>query len=151
MQTLSPFRPLWLDLAGGDALYGPKSVVEAVACGKDAAESIHRYINGRDLREDRSQDWSYEKPDIAGLAKQKRSPMRTISLSERKGNFKEIALGFTEEEVRKEAERCLKCGICSECYQCVTACLAGAVDHSMKPRERVLDVGAIILAPGSLL
>jgi heterodisulfide reductase subunit A-like polyferredoxin len=74
--------------------------------------------------------------------------MRTISLSERKGNFKEIALGFTEEEVRKEAERCLKCGICSECYQCVTACLAGAVDHSMKPRERVLDVGAIILAPG---
>jgi heterodisulfide reductase subunit A-like polyferredoxin len=74
--------------------------------------------------------------------------MRTIAPSERKGNFKEIALGFTEEEVRKEAERCLKCGICSECYQCVTACLAGAVDHSMKPRERVLDVGAIILAPG---
>jgi NADPH-dependent glutamate synthase beta subunit-like oxidoreductase len=29
--------------AGGDALYGPKSVVEAVACGKEAAESIHRY------------------------------------------------------------------------------------------------------------
>jgi NADPH-dependent glutamate synthase beta subunit-like oxidoreductase len=142
--------PLGWVFAGGDALYGPKSVVEAVACGKDAAESIHRYINGRDLREDRSQDWSYEKPDITGLAKQKRNPMRTISLSERKGNFKEIALGFTEEEVRKEAERCLKCGICSECYQCVTACLAGAVDHSMKPRERVLDVGAII-SPGFTL
>ncbi len=140
--------PLGWVFAGGDALYGPKSVVEAVACGKEAAESIHRYINGRDLREDRSQDWTYEKPDLAGLEKQKRSSMRTIAPSERKGNFKEIALGFTEEEVRKEAERCLKCGICSECYQCVTACLAGAVDHSMKPRERVLEVGAIILAPG---
>jgi heterodisulfide reductase subunit A-like polyferredoxin len=140
--------PLGWVFAGGDAFYGPKSVVEAVACGKDAAESIHRYINGRDLREDRSQDWSYEKPDITGLPKEKRTPMRRISPSERKGNFKEIALGFTEEEVRKEAQRCLKCGICSECYQCVTACLAGAVDHSMKPRERVLDVGAVILAPG---
>jgi NADPH-dependent glutamate synthase beta subunit-like oxidoreductase len=35
--------------AGGDAVYGPKSVVDAVACGKTAAESIHRYINGLDL------------------------------------------------------------------------------------------------------
>ena len=37
--------------AGGDAVYGPKSVVEAVACGKEAAESIHRFINGLDLLE----------------------------------------------------------------------------------------------------
>ena len=140
--------PLGWVFAGGDALYGPKSVVEAVACGKDAAESIHRYINGRDLRVERTQDWSYEKPDITGATKESRISLRKISPSERKGNFKEIALGFTEEEVRKEAQRCLKCGICSECYQCVTACLAGAVDHSMKPKERVLDVGAIILAPG---
>ncbi len=87
-------------------------------------------------------------PTSPVFAKQKRMSMRKLSPSERQGNFKEIALGFTEEEVRKEADRCLKCGICSECYQCVTACLAGAVDHSMKPRERVLDVGAIILAPG---
>ena len=42
--------PLGWVFAGGDALYGPKSVVEAVACGKEAAESIHRYINGRDLQ-----------------------------------------------------------------------------------------------------
>ncbi|MBW1768334.1 MAG: FAD-dependent oxidoreductase, partial [Deltaproteobacteria bacterium] len=39
--------------AGGDAFYGPKSVVEAVACGKEAAESIHRYVNGLDLKEGR--------------------------------------------------------------------------------------------------
>ncbi len=35
--------PIAWVFAGGDAFYGPKSVVEAVACGKEAAESIHRY------------------------------------------------------------------------------------------------------------
>ena len=86
--------------------------------------------------------------DITGVAKEKRIPMRKISPSERKGNFKEIALGFTEEEVRKEAERCLKCGICSECYQCVDACIAGAIDHEMKSAEEEIEVGSIIAAPG---
>ena len=134
--------------AGGDALYGPKSVVEAVACGKEAAESMKRYIHGLDLSEGRGQDWSYEKPDITGERKSSRTPMRRVPAEERKGKFNQIALGFTEEEARAEAERCLKCGICSECYQCVSACLAGAVDHSMKPKERTIEVGAIILAPG---
>jgi heterodisulfide reductase subunit A-like polyferredoxin len=134
--------------AGGDVFYGPKSVVEAVASGKEAAESIHRYLNGVDLKEGRAQDWSYEKPDITGEARSPRTAMRKISLKERHGNFKEIALGFSEEEARAEASRCLKCGICSECYQCVKACLAGAVDHTMKARERTIEVGSIILAPG---
>ena len=111
--------------AGGDALYGPKSVVEAVACGKEAAESIHRYLNGLDLKEGRTQEWNYEKPDISAEAKAPRIPMRKISPEEREGNFKEVALGFSEENVQAEASRCLKCGICSECYQCVSACLAG--------------------------
>jgi heterodisulfide reductase subunit A-like polyferredoxin len=134
--------------AGGDVLYGPKSVVEAVECGKEAAESIHRYLNGIDLKEDRKKDWAYEKPDITGEKKIPRVSMRTRSLGDRLGNFDEIALGFTEDEAQKEAERCLKCGICSECYQCVDACLAGAVDHSMTPKERTIDVGAVVLAPG---
>jgi heterodisulfide reductase subunit A-like polyferredoxin len=133
---------------GGDAYYGPKSVVEAVACGKQAAESIHRYVNGVDLKAGRDQDWTYEKPDITGQARVPRTGMRKISVKEREGKFNEIALGFTEEEAKAEASRCLKCGICSECYQCVSACLAGAVDHSMKPKERTIEVGAIILAPG---
>jgi heterodisulfide reductase subunit A-like polyferredoxin len=140
--------PLEWVFAGGDALYGPKSVVEAVACGKEAAESINRYLNGLDLKEGRTQEWSYEKPDITGETKKPRTPMGQISVEERKGNFKEIALGFSEDGARAEAERCLECGICSECYQCVSACLAGAVDHAMMPEERTLEVGAIILAPG---
>ena len=49
--------------AGGDAFYGPKSVVDAVACGKEAAESIHRFINGMDLAEGRQKVWEFVKPD----------------------------------------------------------------------------------------
>jgi heterodisulfide reductase subunit A-like polyferredoxin len=134
--------------AGGDVFYGPKSVVEAVACGKEVAESIHRYLNGIDVMADRERDWSYEKPETEGEAHKPRASLKNIPLGEREGNFNEIALGFTEEQARREAERCLKCGICSECYQCVKACLAGAVDHSMAPSETTIEVGAIVLAPG---
>ncbi len=52
--------------AGGDAYHGPKSVVEAVASGKEAAESIHRFINGLDLREGREKEWEHVKPEIGG-------------------------------------------------------------------------------------
>ncbi|RLB34971.1 MAG: 4Fe-4S ferredoxin [Deltaproteobacteria bacterium] len=140
--------PLEWVFAGGDALYGPKSVVEAVACGKEAAESIRRYLEGVDLKQGREQEWSFEKPDTEGTPVLPRVSLKTLPPEERKGSFKEISIGFTEEEAKKEAERCLKCGICSECYQCVSVCLAGAVDHSMKPKERTIEVGAIILAPG---
>ena len=133
---------------GGDVFYGPKSIVEAVESGKEAAESIHRYLNGVDLKEGREKDWAYEKPSTEGEAHKHRANMKMLPINERKGNFKEIALGFSEETARQEAERCLNCGICSECYQCVDACLAGAVNHSMAPKESTLEVGAILLAPG---
>jgi hypothetical protein len=45
-------------------------------------------------------------------------------------------------EAKREAERCLKCGICSECYQCVDACLAKAVNHDMQPKRTVVEVGS---------
>jgi len=134
--------------AGGDVFYGPRSVVEAVESGKEVCESIHRYLNGMDLREGREKEWLYEKPDIEGEPLRPRTPMRTLPLEERSGNFSEIAVGFSEDEARKEAERCLKCGICSECYQCVGACLAEAIDHKMTPKEKTVEVGAIVLAPG---
>ncbi|MFC1494256.1 FAD-dependent oxidoreductase [Thermodesulfobacteriota bacterium] len=132
---------------GGDVSYGPKSVVEAVESGKEAAESIHRYLNDMDLAEGREQDWSYEKPETEGEPVVNRVPMRNKPVNERSG-FDEISMGFSEEEARNEAERCLKCGICSECYQCVDACLAGAIDHGMIPQERTVEVGAIVMAPG---
>jgi len=135
--------------AGGDAVYGPKSVVDAVACGKTAAESIHRFINGEDLAAGREEEWLFEKPDISGETHKSRVPVRCLDPEARECNFLEVSFGYDEEEAQQEADRCLRCGICSECYQCVEACLAEAVDHDQQPVERDLTVGSVILATGS--
>ncbi len=140
--------PLECVFAGGDGVYGPKSVVEAVSCGKEAAISMDRYIQGQDLGEDRSQNWEYQKPAAGNELPQKRIPMQKLPVEKRHANFNEVSLGYLEAEALKEAERCLKCGVCSECYQCVKACLANAIDHDMKPKLTSIQVGSIILAPG---
>jgi heterodisulfide reductase subunit A-like polyferredoxin len=134
--------------AGGDAFYGPKSVVDAVACGKEAAESIHRFINGLDLSEGRVKKWEFVKPDIANEPLKQRTTVRCLDPEARACNFLEVSFGYDENEAKIEADRCLKCGICSECYQCVDACLAQAIDHDMQPKRTEIDVGSIILAPG---
>ena len=64
-------------------------------------------------------------------------------------NFNEVQLGYLEDQTRREAERCLACGICSECYQCVNACLAGAVDHGQQVVDKQIEVGSVILSTGS--
>ena len=60
----------------------------------------------------------------------------------------EIYLGFTEEQAIAEANRCLDCGVCSECMACVAACGAGSIDHSMVDEFEEIDVGSIIVASG---
>jgi heterodisulfide reductase subunit A-like polyferredoxin len=134
--------------AGGDAFYGPKSVVDAVACGKEAAESIHRFVNGLDLHEGREKQWDPVKPDITAEVVKARTPVRCLDPEARECNFLEVSYGYNEDEAKIEADRCLKCGICSECYQCVDACLAQAVNHDMTPKRTTVEVGSIILAPG---
>lgn len=135
--------------AGGDAVHGPKSVVEAVAAGKTAAESIHRYINGLDMTEGRQKEWNFEKPENVSMEPHKpRTPVRCLDPKARECNFLEVSLGYNEAEAIQEADRCLRCGICSECYQCVKACLAEAIDHTMAVETTDVEVGSIILAPG---
>ena len=134
--------------AGGDAVYGARSVVEAVECGKEAAESIDRFLKGEDISAGRGKDWSYPEVDVSGRPKKRRTAMGRLDLEERRHNFKEVALGFSEEEARDEAARCLACGICSECYECLNVCRAQAISHDMKPKELELEVGAVIMAPG---
>ncbi len=141
--------PLEWVFAGGDAFYGPKSVVDAVACGKEAAESIDRFLNGQDIAKDRQKDWSFEKPDRIDAPHAARVPVRCLDPEARECNFMEVSFGYTEDEARKEAQRCLRCGICSECYQCVKACLAGAIDHEQQRVEREIEVGSVILCPGN--
>ncbi len=135
--------------AGGDAVTGPKTVIEAIAAGKQAAVSIDRFLRGQDLREGREKEWqAVQDVRTEGYDRIPREHMPRMAPEARRAGFDEVQLGFTEEQVRREAERCLSCGVCSECYQCVDACLAKAVMHEDAPVEREIEVGAVVLAPG---
>ncbi|MDA3791583.1 MAG: FAD-dependent oxidoreductase, partial [Desulfobacula sp.] len=88
------------------------------------------------------------RPISGNMEKESRYKMPELAVAERAGNFNEVEQGYKEEDGKKEAARCLNCGYCSECMQCVDVCLANAVDHCMTGEEKTLEVGAIILAPG---
>ncbi|HEX7474478.1 MAG TPA: FAD-dependent oxidoreductase, partial [Dehalococcoidales bacterium] len=135
--------------AGGDGVTGPKSAVEAIAHGHEAAISIERFLSGFDLAKDREKIKEEPAPIPEGKhPKQKRVKLSHISMEKRLSTFDEVALTYTEEEAKKEADRCLNCGLCSECLQCVAVCQAKAVDHTQKPEEVEIAVGSLILAPG---
>ena len=137
--------------AGGDAVTGPATVIEAIAAGKRAAESIVRYLRGEDLAAGRT----LGRPDTAGIEyytppvvePEARARMPKLSLAER-ADFAEINLGFSEREAVAEAGRCLSCAVCSECLECVKVCEPRAIDHAAQGERLVLDVGAVILADG---
>jgi heterodisulfide reductase subunit A-like polyferredoxin len=135
--------------AGGDAFYGPKSVVDAVSCGKEAAISIHRFINNMDLREGREKTWEFVRPAIENEEKKDRIKVDCLEPKARASNFLEVSQGYDEEKAKQEAARCLSCGLCSECYQCVDACLAKAIDHSQVAEDKDITVGSVVLATGA--
>jgi len=137
--------------AGGDVVTGPATVVKAVYAGKEAAVSIDRYLRGEDVAAGRAKDWTKglaDKADVSKVAKVPRRKYPHMKPEDRRTNFQEVGIGFTEEEAVAEAKRCLACGICSECYQCVEACIAGAINHDDTFEEETIEVGAVIAAPG---
>jgi len=89
-----------------------------------------------------------EDVDISTAVAMERQSMPMADPDGRKASFDEVQLGFDEAAVQKEVQRCLACGVCSECYQCVSACLADAVCHDMTEQIHEVNVGAVILAPG---
>jgi heterodisulfide reductase subunit A-like polyferredoxin len=137
--------------AGGDVVSGPATVVKAVFAGKEAAKSINRYLMGEDIKAGREKDWTKDladKADVSNVAKVPREKYPLMKPEDRKTNFKEVGIGFDEAQAIAEAQRCLNCGICSECYQCVDACIAKAIDHDMTIEEETIEVGAVIASPG---
>ncbi|MFH0822361.1 MAG: FAD-dependent oxidoreductase [Pseudomonadota bacterium] len=136
--------------AGGDATTGPATVIEAVAAGREAAESISRFIQGIDLAQGRPEviPGKREYPPIPKKMRPQPRVENPVASKEERKSFKEVDRAFSEQDAKLEAERCLNCGICSECLECVKACPAGAVDHSMKDEIRDVEVGAVILCPG---
>jgi heterodisulfide reductase subunit A-like polyferredoxin len=136
--------------AGGDVVTGPQTYIDAMGAGRKAAISIDRYLRGEDLRIDREEEGpqkEYVKIDIDGVEYRERASMAALPLKERR-NFSEVSLGLREEDVIREAERCLQCGGCSECLECIKACEAKAIDHGMKDEHLEIEVGSIILSPG---
>ena len=140
--------------AGGDLHTGPWIAIGAIAAGREAAESIVRYLDGRDMAEGRT-PVSKETPVYRPIPEQEpvkpRGRMPVLPLAERQDSFKEVELGYDEAVGREEASRCLNCGYCCECYQCVAACGPHAVTletHREETREVELEVGSVILAPG---
>ncbi len=138
--------------AGGDLQTGPWVAIGAVGAGKEAAESILRYIEGRDLtagREPTVNENPRYRPIPEDEPKMPRARMPELPVEKRRNNFNEVELGYEETAGQAEAARCLNCGYCCECYQCVEACLADAIDHSQQDEIMEIEVGSVVMCPGS--
>ncbi|MBI5250878.1 MAG: FAD-dependent oxidoreductase [Desulfomonile tiedjei] len=135
--------------AAGDAATEPATVVEAIAGGREAAQSISRYLKGEDMTAGRQQEFPVNpkyRPIPDGRPRTRtRGP--ALPVAERK-NFQEVELGLAENDALQEASRCISCGFCSECMECVKACPADAIDHTMEAKKVCVDVGSIILSTG---
>lgn len=104
--------------AAGDAITGPKSVIEAVLSGRRAAKYIHADIAGVE-KEPAEPVFNFTRGKslvevdpvlMRGYAKQKREVMDRVEYEERITNFCEVRRGFSEKTARREADRCLSCG-----------------------------------------
>jgi heterodisulfide reductase subunit A-like polyferredoxin len=141
--------------AGGDAQTGASIAIDAVAAGREAAISIHRYLDGEDLKTGREPFETPQKdfyPIKEDIQKVKRAKMSRISMEERKAGFTEVELGLSEDAAVADAKKCLNCMVCCECLECVKACKAEAVTletHTEKDKTVEIDVGSIILALGA--
>jgi len=138
--------------AGGDVQTGPWTVIGAVAAGKEAAESIVRYVDGKDMVADREPirvDNPDYRPVPENLPYKARPEMPELPVEKRQGNFDEVELGLDEAAGKEEAYRCINCSYCCDCEECVTACLATAIDHCDQVQVKDIEVGAVILAGGT--
>ncbi|HSB07690.1 MAG TPA: FAD-dependent oxidoreductase [Thermodesulfobacteriota bacterium] len=114
--------------AGGDAVRGPQTVIEAIADGKQAAISIDRYVRGMDLRLDRDKRLkAITKPQMEKYDPAARAQMPRLNPRERIKNLNEVQKGFSKEMVVQEAARCISCGTC-----CVQACPYGSITFDEK-------------------
>ncbi|MFZ5969507.1 MAG: molybdopterin-dependent oxidoreductase [Bacillota bacterium] len=122
--------------AGGDAInQGASIAIKAIGDAKKASEVIHRYLQGEFV--------PYKKPfyverhdlteeDFVDNEKEFRPPMPHLSAEVRKTNFEEVVAGYTEENAKKDAMRCLECG-CHDVFEC--RLLSYANEYEVKPER----------------
>jgi ferredoxin len=124
---------------GGDAAYGPKNIITAVAHGHDAAVSIDRFLHGEDVSKRPGpqvnlvsqkmgiHEWSYDNAvsnDLRHKVPWEKAEKALASIKV------EVELGFDLKTAYQEAERCLNCDVqtvfndklCIECDACVDIC-----------------------------
>ena len=137
--------------AGGDVAFGARFAIDAIADGRAAAVSIHRYVHpgqsltiGRDLREFIELDRDDIRIESYDNAKRQAPGMKA---GEAAKTFEDLRLPLTEEQVRAEANRCLKCGAttvdvnrCIGCGLCTTKCEFDAIylERDMPQNTRML-------------
>ena len=132
--------------AGGDCYTGPSFAINAIAAGKEAAISLHRYVHpgqtltaGRDRREYRALDKEHVMLDVASFDNDRRQQPGYNAAKAK--TFADARVTFTEEQVRRECARCLGCGatkvdsyLCIGCGLCTTKCKFDAI-HLKKVRD----------------
>ncbi|MDY5564133.1 MAG: FAD-dependent oxidoreductase [Candidatus Limivicinus sp.] len=148
--------------AGGDVVTGPKFAIDAIAAGKEGAVSIHRFVHpgqtqnlGRDNRDYKALDASTIAISVGSFDTAPRQKAASGSAAEAKKTFKDLRGTLTEEQIKKEASRCLGCGcvvidedLCVGCGICTTKCkfdairLEKTIDNKGKTYYRTLMTAA---------
>ena len=148
--------------AGGDAVTGPQFVIDAIAAGKEAAISIHRFVHvgqtltiGRDHRDYSAFDKSTAQIDLGGFDSSPRQRPARAAGAEAKTSFNDLRGTFTEAQVKAECARCLGCGtavvdsfMCVGCGICTTKCKFDAIHlekiHDADNQEYFHTLGRIV-------
>ena len=120
---------------GGDFFTGPRFAIDAIAAGKEAAESLHRFVQGGHMTIGRNRrDFIELDKDDIKVESYDNSSRQDAGVVRRDDSFAEYHLTLTEEQVRKETSRCLSCGAsvvdenrCIGCGICTTKCAFDAI------------------------
>ena len=124
--------------AAGDVTYGPKTVIHAAEHGRQAARSIHAYLSHLALRtvkempEDEGETVSTLPEDGVITLDLRPTPREVMPFAESASRDRsiEFAQGFSEEQARREASRCLRCDLA---YLCPTIKVIGAENAEARP------------------
>jgi len=97
--------------AGGDAISGPASVIEAIADGRQAAISLDKYLGGKGEIDETLAPLEEVVTPLEEAGEEQRVEVPTLLVTERLKGFRQVELGLSEEIAIKEAKRCLRCDL----------------------------------------